>query len=95
MKGTVHVQETFLRGDTNGDGKTDISDAIATLNVLFVGNPFPCCRDALDANDDGALDISDAVFTLTFLFVGGAKMPPPYPRAGADRTEDKLLCCPP
>ena len=36
----------FIRGDTNGDGTVDLSDAQATLNYLFLGGlppptPFP------------------------------------------------------
>ena len=93
MKGKVHVQEKFVRGDASGDGVVDISDAVKILNFLFLGGPARCCEDALDANDDGAVDIGDPVFALNFLFLGGAKIPAPYPLAGGDRTEDSLICC--
>jgi hypothetical protein len=33
--------ESFIRGDTNGDGKIDISDAIYILQFLFLGGPAP------------------------------------------------------
>lgn len=82
----------FLRGDSNGNGETDISDAVATLNYLFIGGPAPVCRDAADATDDGVVDITDAIYTLNFLFLGGPQIPPPYPEVGADPTEDDLLC---
>jgi len=93
MKGRIHVQEKFVRGDATGEGNVDISDAVAILNFLFLGGSVRCCDDALDANDDGAIDIGDPVFTLNFLFIGGAKIPPPYPLAGGDRSDDALLCC--
>ena len=53
--------------------------------------PAPSCHDAADSNDSGELDIADAVLILNYLF-GGAVLPPPFPVAGADRTDDALLC---
>ncbi|HVR76020.1 MAG TPA: hypothetical protein VMT52_16935 [Planctomycetota bacterium] len=83
----------FHRGDSNTDGKVDISDPVATLGVLFLGEGSLTCLDAADANDDGALDLSDAVFTLLHLFGGGAPLPEPGPRAcGLDFTPDALDC---
>ena len=64
----------FLRGDVDGNGDLQITDAIATLEYLFVGTFDPPCLDALDYDDDGGVVISDAVASLTHLFVGG---PPP------------------
>jgi plastocyanin len=94
MTGTVYVQSRFVRGDTNGDGAVDISDAVATLAHLFLGAPRRPCDDALDANDDGVLNIADPISTLSFLFVGGPEPPDPHPFRGADRTGDDLLCWP-
>ncbi len=34
-------QETCCKGDTNGDGRLDISDAVYLLNYLFQGGPEP------------------------------------------------------
>ncbi|MEM7232459.1 MAG: IPT/TIG domain-containing protein [Planctomycetota bacterium] len=70
----------WIRGDANGDSAVDISDAIAILGNLFLGEEVsPACDAALDANGDEARDLSDAIFLLTFLFQGGADIPPPYP----------------
>src|SRR5262245_14462289 len=49
----------FIRGEINGDGITDISDAISWLQCLFAAGSCPRCESAADANDDGVLDISD------------------------------------
>ena len=38
MVGTIWVQQTFIRGDATGDGELDISDAVATLSFLFLGD---------------------------------------------------------
>ncbi|MBI4584721.1 MAG: PKD domain-containing protein [Planctomycetes bacterium] len=87
----------FLRGDSNADGKVDISDPIVTLGFLFLGNPvLLACRDAADANDDGMVDMSDAIWTLTFKFLGAVEIPAPGPDScGVDPTPDdpeELTC---
>lgn len=61
----------YPRGDANGDGHVDMSDAIATLNYLFQGGTNLGCQGAADANGDGILDLTDAITTLNFLFLGG------------------------
>jgi len=70
----------FLRGDVNGDGRLEVSDAVALMAYLFVGGPGPQPLEAGDANTDGLLDIADAVFLLAHLFAGGpAPSPAPCP----------------
>ncbi|MBI4601822.1 MAG: VCBS repeat-containing protein [Planctomycetes bacterium] len=88
----VGDQSLFLRADSNGDWKVDISDPIHTLGALFLGGGSLACRDAADSNDDGALDLSDAVFTLGYLFQGSRAPPEPFPEPGADPTVDALRC---
>ncbi len=83
-----NASHEFQRGDSNDDGAIDISDAIFTLNHLFLGNDRPNCLSAADSNDDGSLNLSDAVFLLSFLFEGDREPPPPYPDAGLDPTPD-------
>lgn len=78
----------FIRGDSNGDHFLDLSDAVNTLNYLFVGVGSVPCLAAADSNDDGVVDLADSVYWLSFLFIGGAEPPPPFPDAGADPTED-------
>ena len=83
---------SFLRGDSNDDGSVDVSDAVAVLGYLFQGGNAPYCADAADANDDGSVDIGDSIVILRSLFQGSARIRPPYPRAGYDRTPDELDC---
>ncbi|HVR75343.1 MAG TPA: DM13 domain-containing protein [Planctomycetota bacterium] len=64
------------RGDSNGNGSVDISDASHLLNFLFTGGPEPPCRAAADANSSGILDLSDAVTILRYLFLGGVELQP-------------------
>ncbi len=82
----------FIRGDSNGDGQTDLSDAIHMLMVLFLGTEPDDCEDARDVVDDGSLDIADPVALLMYLFAGGAPPPPPFPLPGPDPTPDSLEC---
>jgi hypothetical protein len=83
----------FRRGDCNGDGGADISDAIHLLGVLFSGLGPALCDDACDTNDDDAMNIADAVALLAYLFSAGNA--PPAPGAticGIDPTADPLGC---
>ena len=82
----------FIRGDSNGDLRIDISDAVTTLGHLFLGTEDLYCPDAADANDDGTIDISDPVATLEFLFSGAGELPPPNGIPGNDPTADSLQC---
>jgi hypothetical protein len=82
----------FIRGDSNTDGKVNVSDPITTLNFLFLGLPGTSCLDAADANDDGLVDISDAVAVLQRLFLGGGPLPEPTRVPGPDPTADGLIC---
>ncbi len=77
----------FLRGEANGDGSIDLTDAVAVLFVLFAGLESNC-EDALDCDDSGQLDTTDAVFLLEYLFRGGAAPPAPAGSPGVDPTED-------
>jgi hypothetical protein len=80
----------FRRGDSNGDGKLNITDPIQVLAHLFQGGTRPACFDAADADDNGALEITDAVRVLGFLFLGGGTIPAPGPDAcGPDPNPDK------
>jgi hypothetical protein len=84
--------DPFRRGDANGDGEIDISDALAILFHLFLANPPLACMDAADANDSGTLDISDAVFLLSCLFLGDTAPNEPIGSCGGDPTPDELTC---
>lgn len=84
---------TFLRGDSNRDGRINISDPIATLSFLFLDGAALPCEDAADADDDGRLLTMDAIVTLHYLFLGTAVLRAPgtlYP--WFDPTHDQLSC---
>ena len=82
----------FQRGDANQDEALDLSDAVFSLNYLFLQGTEPPCLDAADSNDDGFPDISDPIYTLLSLFADGPAPPVPFPDCGPDPTEDELGC---
>ena len=83
----------FIRGNSNGDEKVDLTDGIFVLEWLFSSAETPTCIDAADANDSGTVDVSDAVSVFLYLFDGAVEPPSPGPRVcGIDPTEDELGC---
>jgi len=81
----------FLRGDSDRDGRLDVSDPIATLQHLFQEREL-ACLDAADADDSGEVNLSDAIATLGFLFLGWTP-PAGFARGSAiDLTPDSLGC---
>ncbi len=84
----------FRRGDVDGSGRAEITDAIALLGYLFLGSRAPRCHDAADSDDSGRLEITDAVKILNYLFSGGSAPPAPGPdNCGRDPTRDPLPEC--
>jgi hypothetical protein len=75
-------QQGFTRGDCNGDGVLDISDALKSLQILFLGDEPSDCLASCDSNGDRSVDISDAIHGLSFLFLGGSRPPAPFPECG-------------
>ncbi len=87
-------EEVFRRGDSNGDGTLDLTDAVHVLAYLFIGGPPPACFDAADADDSGELDLSDAIYSLGFQFLGGPAPPDPGPSScGPDPKADPFAAC--
>jgi hypothetical protein len=85
---------SFRRGDADGSGRMDLSDAVGLLNYLFLGAPAPACQDAADADDDGRLNITDVVYSLGYQFLGSPPPSAPGPDAcGSDPTPDALPDC--
>lgn len=83
----------FRRGDANIDAAVDISDGIAILRYLFLGDAEPSCADAADTNDSGGIDLSDGIAVFAYLFNGAAPPRQPGPDAcGVDPSPDALGC---
>jgi hypothetical protein len=89
----VDDRPAFRRGYVNIDARFDISDAIALLGYLFLGNPrtLPCLA-AADTDANGRLEITDAVIILQYLFLGGRAPREPFSACGPDPLPSGLTC---
>jgi hypothetical protein len=76
-----------LPGDTNQDGRLNISDATTYLKFLFgtAALPLPCAGATMadggnatvfDVNGDASANLADVVYLLGYMFSGG--LPPAY-----------------
>jgi len=84
-------------GDSNRDGRLNLTDAIHLLNFLFTGSIALPCGDGsaqhaanvalLDTNGDLSINLTDSVYNLTYLFSRG---PPPVQGQGCI----EILECP-
>ena len=80
----IYAETWFVRGELNGDGVVDISDAITLLSQLFIDPDTPITFIAADINHDDGVDISDAIYLLDFLFRGGPSISAPFPVRGPE-----------
>ena len=91
LRVSLGAEETlFSRGDVDGNGMVEISDAVAVLNFLFRGGGPPGCRETADSNNDARVDLSDGIHLLSWLFIGGeapAAPGPPATGCGSDPDE--------
>lgn len=54
-----------IGGDTNGDGKVNLRDAVGLLRYLGGAKNF-VTRDAVDVNGDGIVDVADVLYLLHY-----------------------------
>lgn len=86
------ADDTFRRGDCNGEAAFDVSDVVFILSFFFTSGTAAPCESACDANDDGLLDVADAIRMLGSLFVADPPLPAPIGTCGEDPTPDSLTC---
>jgi hypothetical protein len=88
----------FRRGEANGDGRLNITDAIAILKYIgglgYYYQAIRDCQDRADVDDDGRITITDGVVLLRHLFLAQGPIAMPYPDCGEDPTPDGLVCEP-
>jgi hypothetical protein len=90
----IDPRPLFIRGDADGDGRLQLSDAIAIGDFISGARASLPHLDAADANDDGAINTGDLVALTGFLFRGEGSLPPPRGSPGRDPTPDDLRGCP-
>ena len=92
--GGAGPEPRFLRGDCDDDGRITLTDAICTLNWLFLSGTQPGCIAVTNADGAGDVGITDPIYLLTHLFLGGPALPKPYPECGTSTNEsDQALGC--
>ena len=86
--------EQFRRGDTDINGRMELTDAIGVFNFLFITGVPPLCFDAADADDNSAIELTDGIRILNVLFLGFGEIPPPgFMSCGGDPTADNFPVC--
>jgi hypothetical protein len=86
-RGEPPPADEFRRGDTDGTGRVDITDALVIFNFLFLGGRAPACRDTADTDDDGAIILTDGIVILNVIFLGsGSIAAPGFTACGPDTT---------
>ena len=66
----VMAASESLAGDVNRDGKVDISDVTALIDIVLgkdAAVPYQYDHDAADVNDDGRIDISDVTALIDII----------------------------
>ena len=88
------AETKFNRGDCNGDGRLNVTDAVIDARNIFTNSLIKFdCKDMLDANNDGRLDASDPIAILAWLFQKGPALPDPFRACGVDTgAADQLDC---
>ena len=66
----VVIRAEGLRGDVNGDGGVDISDATTLINYLLSGNSSGLNLENANCDQQGGVDISDATTLINYLLNG-------------------------
>ena len=56
-----------LRGDVNGDGLVNISDAVALIGCLLSSSLDGISQEGADCNGDGLINVSDTVALISYL----------------------------
>ena len=84
----------FRRGDVDGSGALEVTDAIANLAYQLVGGKVRPCLDVLDFDDNGKIELTDPIANLSHQFLGAPSPPAPGPfTCGDDPTADSLPGC--
>ena len=94
LVGQVEIVEgVFRRGDVDLNGQLQITDAVVSLNWLFLDGPSLRCPDAADTDDDGRINIGDIVRFLNHLFLNGQLGGNDDLGCVRDNTPDALPAC--
>lgn len=67
---------TLSGGDVNGDNSVDVSDAVATINVVLQGSTDPDIIAQYDVNGDGDVDVMDVTKIVVIILANNSSNAP-------------------
>ncbi len=67
---TAQLLAQQIKGDTNGDGKVNISDVTWLINYLLAGCTSSFHTENADVNEDGKISINDVTTLINLLLQG-------------------------
>ena len=74
--GALPAEIVRWNGDSNNDGRVNVSDAVYIINFVFSSGHEPLPElYAGDANCDDRVNVSDAVFLINYVFSAGQEPP--------------------
>ena len=78
----------FIRGDANGNGTLQLSDALYLVSYFagLVPRPYPEGRG--DANADGLINLGDILYLISYFRGNGPPPPPPSPPGGPGNEQE-------
>lgn len=62
----------YPKGDCNGNGEVDVSDAVYLISFLFKGGLAPIPFRSGDVNCDSRVSVADVVYLVNYLFKAGS-----------------------
>ena len=83
----------YVRGDVNGDGAVDLTDAVFLLDYVATVGVEPGCFLTADVNGDSNVNVADGVSIITFLAGTGPPPPAPFPDCGFEPEPVSGLTC--
>ena len=71
-----NFQSSIIKGDANGDGDVNISDAVLLVNNLLGTTAIGFIAENCDMNSDGDLNVSDVALIIKLIMEGDNTMGP-------------------
>ncbi len=71
-----NLQSSIIKGDANGDGQVNISDAVLLVNNVLGSSDNGLIVANCDMNSDGYLNVSDVALIVKMIMEGDSTMGP-------------------
>ena len=71
-----NFQSSIIKGDANGDGQVNISDAVLLVNNVLGSSDNGLIVANCDMNSDGYLNVSDVALIVKMIMEGDSTMGP-------------------